>query len=740
MRLDCLGGALVKGRFTRHRDVAGALAASLVICLFAGCRDVKLQAGDSELKFRPEALEFGFVYRGAESHLSVSVFNASRGRINVTWDDLPEPFFAEALPSKLEVGENEITLRFRPTEWGERMATLNVRDGNTILAKLPLRGVGQDIPECPTPVACHEAFFDLAAGECQQRPLTDGTSCDPGSVCVLEASCRGGACVGEAKSCDDGNACTLDLCNPLSGCESTPAPPCPSIDECTVGVCDPQTGCGVEQAEDGTVCGDVTCDSADVCISGACVNRDPPDGFRCAEPSPCSAEGVCQASSCVQPPPSPLTATWSFNANTAPLELHDLLIEPDGSTTLTGFYEKPLIRANHPTLSRAMSAGVRRCILWNGRMVCADHLANGATGTVSLIDLATANSLWSFSLTAARPDFAALVAPGRMFMARLAVLGPDRLMALFEAYPKGSPPDTQCRLYFLVILNAAGQMVFAEKLVDPSLETCDHPHPFGVAADVSGNVYLAFSDSTAGTAPLSATAPTTLFSFSRDGALRWRRTETFVAGELAVSRGVLFPERSTTAFNANTGAPLALGGGQMFGRVIATTDLFVPSTSQLGGGSVLTAYRMSGPGSAWSYTLPTGATFVSPELRAVSFKASAGAAGRTAALAFVNDTSGVLSLHAVDLANGKKRWACPVEAPGASTPPQLFEVANDSIATMDSSMSCGDCDPPFALSSGYFRSYRVPGIGAAYVPWPGTYGGAGHSHRETPVYSAGTQQ
>jgi hypothetical protein len=62
------------------------------------------------------------------------------------------------------------------------------------------------------------------------------------------------------------------------------------------------------------------------------------------------------------------------------------------------------------------------------------------------------------------------------------------------------------------------------------------------------------------------------------------------------------------------------------------------------------------------------------------------------------------------------------------------------MGTMDGSLTCGDCDPPFAMSSGYFRSYALPGVSQASVPWSGTLGGAGHPHRELPVYLATPQQ
>ena len=49
--------------------------------------------------------------------------------------------------------------------------------------------------------------------------------------------------------------------------------------------------------------------------------------------------------------------------------------------------------------------------------------------------------------------------------------------------------------------------------------------------------------------------------------------------------------------------------------------------------------------------------------------------------------------------------------------PQLFEVADGSIALMEGSDACGKCDPPYA---------------GKHEPWVGTFGGAGHDHREEP--------
>lgn len=711
-----------------------------VTAIAGGCRDPRLQGGETSLQLAPTELDFGFVYRGASSSLSAELINSTRGKLHVSWESPSAPFFVEGLPDEVDPGTTELQLRFAPEEWGEKTAVLVARDGNTVLAKLSLKGVGQNVPECPTPVACHDMHFDLQRGECVETELADGTSCDAQSVCLLNASCRAGVCVGEPRSCDDQNACTLDLCNPLSGCEHTPAPPCPGAGACTVGVCDPKLGCTTAEAPDGTVCGNVSCDSAEVCIAGSCVTRDPPDGFVCEKASPCQGEGVCSGSTCVRPPATTLSSNFDLIANSSaasPPELHDLMLEPDGSLTLSGFYERPRLRINTPG-ARTMEAGVRRCIQWNARLACIDHLAQGNTGSVSLIDLASGETLWSFNLASARPDFAALTQSSHLFMARVAVLGPDRLATIFEAYPANAPTttETQCRIYFLVILNAGGQMVAASRIDDPALESCDHPHPFGVVADASGNLFMAFSSSAAGNAPLAATSPTRLFAYSRDGVLKWKRTENFVGGELATARGVLFPERSSTAYSTVTGAPLSIGGQTPFGRPIATSSLFLPSPAVSLNEKSVRAYKFLG-GQAFTHTLATDEQFATGELRVVSYRSSPAWAATLAGLSFITK-AGALQLHAFELETGKTLWSCPVNMPSAVTPPELFEVANGTLAAMEGALTCGDCDPPFALSTASFHTWAVPGISVPTgVPWPGTFGGADHSHRETPVYVIG---
>ena len=65
---------------------------------------------------------------------------------------------------------------------------------------------------------------------------------------------------------------------------------------------------------------------------------------------------------------------------------------------------------------------------------------------------------------------------------------------------------------------------------------------------------------------MSATTPTTLFAYSREGVLKWKRTEQFVAGELAVARGVLDLRAAQQAY-------VAAGQGDEFWAGRATTSL-----------------------------------------------------------------------------------------------------------------------------------------------------------------------
>ncbi len=103
-------------------------------------------------------------------------------------------------------------------------------------------------------------------------------ACDDGSACTDGDGCAGGGCVpGPMLVCDDGNPCTADVCDPVSGCLSTPSSglcddgnPCTDGDQCSGGACGgaPVTSDG---EPDAAVCGE-----AQYCLVGDCVANLPP--------------------------------------------------------------------------------------------------------------------------------------------------------------------------------------------------------------------------------------------------------------------------------------------------------------------------------------------------------------------------------------------------------------------------------------------------------------------------------
>jgi hypothetical protein len=716
----------------------------LLLLVWAGvgaCREEPPLVGSTgRLRLSEEHIEFPAAYVGGTGHeATVRVLNAGRTPLDVTWTEVGAPFTVEGLPTRVEGGEVEVRVRFTPAALGPHEATLTGVETGGGRVVLRLRGEAREVPACPTPAGCHRFRFDLQQDKCVEEPLPDGAPCDAGNACLLDTVCKAGVCEGRERVCDDGNACTTDVCNPLDGCQAVPAPPCPGDGACRVGVCDPKTGCGLAPAQDGTLCGDGVkrgCDDAQVCMEGQCVARNLPDGFVCAPATPCQAEGRCKGPVCTRPEPTALSPDWTYDAAAEGLALHDFLVGPTGDVTLTGFFENAVIDAAGPAPVKGTVAG-RRCMLWNERLLCMDL---PQSGQVSLMERATGAARWTFDLGRARPDIAAR--SSTLFMARLAVMAPDRLAALFEAYPVGAPSGTLCRMYFLVVLDAAGQMVSTQELADPLLSECNHPHPFGLASDVAGDLYVTFSPTVNDGAPLAPGAPTLLLAYSSDGVERWRRREPFGGGELAVVDGLLVPERSPYALRTRDGEPVGKLGTTGAGRAVATHEVLVASPE---GTTVnphvqppisrrLEAYGLPGLGPAWSYELRAGWSFTSKELRLAGWPAGKGLGPETLVLGFASDGQ-TPSLVGVRARDGGEAFVCPLNYAPRSLQ-QLVELGPGSLVVMDGATTCGECDPPFAYSRARFQRFPIPKLTPAEVPWPGTFGGPGHDHHEDPVHVA----
>ncbi|GEN11350.1 hypothetical protein SAMN05443572_114198 [Myxococcus fulvus] len=723
----------------RATSTGGAGWAVIVMAVVLGtgpvaCReDPPLVGAQGRLRLSVDRLDFPFAYPGGTREAEVRVLNAGRAPLDVTWTAVEAPFsLVEGLPSRVGVEEVPVRVRFSPRAIGTFESRLvgTASDGGRV--ELVLAGEARPTPECVA-VVCATSTFDPVTERCVETVSPDGTACNPGSACLTMATCQQGRCRGQERPCDDGNACTTDACHALDGCRSVPAPPCPGGAPCQVGTCDPKLGCGLADAPDGTFCGtERGCDAADVCIEGACARRDLPDGFVCASASPCQAEGRCRGSVCERPAAVTLAPDWSLDAAAYPRNLHDLLVGPEGDVTLSGFYESALLDAAAPTPMLSRDAA-RRCMLWNDRLLCMDLPEDG---TVSLMERYTGVPRWTFTLGDARPDIRQRTET--LFLARLAVMAPDRLAALFEAYPAGERRETLCRMYFLVVLDAFGQMVSAQELTDPLLSECNHPHPFGVVSDAAGDLYVSFSQTLNVGAPLHAGAPSLLMAFSSDGVPRWRKSQGQRAGELAVVDGLLFAERGAQALRTADGS-VAGTIPQVFGRVVATRERLVPSapgtTVNVGdegnapAATQLQGFALPSLSPVWTYSLRSGQSLTTKELRLATWPETPGLPPRTLVLTTATDADDARLLVGVRVSDGSEAFQCRLDYE-ARTMPQLLELAPGALLMMDGAQTCGECDPPFASSQARFQRFPMPGLLPAKEPWPGTFGGPGHDHHE----------
>lgn len=694
----------------------------LLALLSLACRSSGLQAVDGELRVSPPTLDFGEVVVGQTATRTVEVANDSRAALAAAWQVTGDGFSADG-PAALPPGAIGVAVRCAPTATGPLAATLELASPGLTPLRVALRATAIDHPACAAG-ACAASAWSAAEGRCVETPLPDGAPCD--DLCLEAPSCQGGRCVGPPRRCDDGDACTLDLCRAGVGCTSVPAPPCPGDGQCLVGVCDPRRGCGTAPAPDGTSCGDRSCASAQVCLAGACDTRPAPDGFRCALPSPCQGEGRCQAHACVQPGKRLLAPAWALGApepdGGPPGWWSDLLVAPDGGVTLSSYFMSP------PLLG-AGGAGVllpalgRRCILWSGALVCADY-PDTVPAPVSMLDAAGATA-WTYATAQADvPELARYNA----FLARLAVLSDNELMALFEARTlTADGTDTRCRHYGVVVLDCLGRRLASAFLQDGTFDVCTHPHSYGVAADAQGNLYFAFTSSLQDN-PAVPTQGTLLMSYTPDLRPRWKRFEAGLGGgELAVVRGALFHQASRRAWDAATGLELP-AMVDPFGPGVATASVLIPGPLSLGRTTLYGLDRAFTR--AWETALPPGALLASDQLRLARWQTPEGE--RTVLLSFLSypTESPSYALFALDAATGRAAFECPLAIPAA---PLMVELGPGGAALMSASvprgLPCANCNPRYARTKNQFQWVPLPGLSPAGA-WGGTWGGPGHDHQE----------
>ncbi|MCO4761798.1 MAG: hypothetical protein KC502_09855 [Myxococcales bacterium] len=152
---------------------------------------------------------------------------------------------------------------------------------------------------CDDKNPCTSDTCDKAKG-CVHLALTTGANtkitCDDGSKCTGEDSCKNGQCVPGAKTvCDDNNPCTTEFCDPSGGCKPQHnTAPCSDGDACTVGDTCQKGSCKpgvVNSCSDGNPCTAESCDKLKGCIvtttSAKCD-----DGNVCTQGDTC-AKGKC---------------------------------------------------------------------------------------------------------------------------------------------------------------------------------------------------------------------------------------------------------------------------------------------------------------------------------------------------------------------------------------------------------------------------------------------------------------
>ncbi len=700
--------------------------AVLFMALLSGCtcRDPNLEPIATFIRVEPQQLDFGRLVIGQAGFQTVDVVNSGKTSVEGTWALEGAGFSSDdGTPSRAAVGSTLMGIRCAPQSVGVFDGTLTITLAGFQPIVVPLACEGVAVPECLASGPCRTSSWDLAAGRCVELDQVDGLSCEARDVCLLGATCHSGRCEGTRRDCADADPCTADTCHPARGCEHSGPIACPGEGACRVGRCNPRVGCELVDAVDGVPCGQLrTCTAADVCIAGACVRRDPPDGFQCTASGPCGDAGYCVNDVCEPTPQSVLQPTWSLgglqpDGGSPPEAWSDLFANRDGDLTVSSYFYSPTrMQANRATPINLASSS-RRCIDWLGWVVCGDM------PVLTAIDASTGRLVWTYS--GVPQDLPQFAPPAEYFLARLAVLSENELLAMFESRTLSSGIDSRCRYFGMVVLNRQGQPLRSLYLNDPIFSVCDHPHSYGVAVDAQSNIYLAFTPSGADN-PATSLTGTMLFSFTPSLQLRWRRYDlNLIGGELSVADGLLFQERSPEVRQTQSGNVVATLPGP-FGLGVVGDSTAVSSQA---GSHFLNTFSTASSLPRWQRSL-TGELGLTP-LTIATWSSAWGP--REVALAFTSDGVQV-RIEATELLTGAAAFSCPVALPAlpamtAMTPGGLGVMVGTSPIGVGWPR-CDDCDPKYARTRSTFGWIPLPGLTPSAAPWSGAWGNEGHSHRE----------
>ncbi len=301
-----------------------------VLCLVvvAGCRSGRVSQLTNDVELS-QVVPCGQAFVGFEATCALTVTNRARRAVSVRFGSA-SPF---ELPASVEVAAGQsstIDVRFRPESVGEISQSITASvEGDDV--EVLLSGEGVAVPSCRSADECHQQTFDPSRG-CVETVRSDGAACGQSNACLVNATCQAGQCVGAPLACDDGSACTTDACDPSRGCQHAAVACAPSTNPCLASACDAQLGCVATPLVDGTMCGANDCQTANVCVSGQCVQRAAPAGSVCAAATACRGEGRCTAEgACALPPPGTPSEAFRYELP-AGQSVQQILVSTTGET------------------------------------------------------------------------------------------------------------------------------------------------------------------------------------------------------------------------------------------------------------------------------------------------------------------------------------------------------------------------------------------------------------------------
>ena len=513
----------------------GTRAIFLLAIALVGCGG-KLVASPGEVQLAAVAIDFGATWVGYRSIQPVVLRNEARSSRTAQLK-VSAPFVLSQ--STLEVPGGAIItvpLSLTADTEGALEGVLTLGDSS-----IPVSAFARPPPVCTAPATCHQVAFDPVSGSCVDALEADGTSCG-GDACVENGRCVAGVCKGGAQTCDDANACTADSCGD-DGCIHSEVS-CPAaLDPCQVPRCDPKTGCATQEAPDGTRCGAGDCNTAHVCMSGACVVRPVPDGAVCGDATPCAAAPTCQSGACTPSPPRPMTELWSY----APA---------NGSTILSFGSQDP--KGNLYFLEAAGMQYALVSLTRDGALRF--KVAVGQWATLGPIDVANQQIL--------------IVSKHRTIQARSLADGHlgwsvDCFDAMKPLFDRGPGATYNFSIFDTTLVSAAAAVLDVHEdggpwrswAVGVSLTTGqllwnrEHPgHLSSFVADAKGDVFYVESTGWGGTQ--------TLFARDAAGAQRWTRTlpPNQYASVLSLVDGALLYRGLNGWLDATNGSPLGTLG------------------------------------------------------------------------------------------------------------------------------------------------------------------------------------